>query len=225
VSSTYQSFRYLGTIFWLGVISILTTVIIVGVSVYFAFSQPNLVSSFNSRDTILPELSHSLNKTDIEINQYLIDVTGRLDYWTTFLEKLGPPYNWGKALGPSGGDCSGQLYWVAHKSGLPFLRTTSLQMWYGAWPGVQVKDWYKSEFPNLVFFTFTSKRPFGHVGVVRKNEYPSYLVFSEASQGFNAFKRTTMSRGPTTREKSVVGVKILDLTVGFDKSESLKKNK
>ena len=183
------------------------------------------VASFSDilrpQDSKLPGIVTGYNKTDKEIDKYLKEVTGRMDYWTGRLERLAPAYVWGGFGVGKGGDCSGQMYWVCHMSGLPFIRTTALQMWNGAWPGKVIKSWEKSKFPNLIYFTFSEKRPSGHVGIIRANHYPNYLIFAEASSTAKVFKRTTLTKG-SSHDKSVTGIQELDLTVGFDTLKSLK---
>lgn len=161
-----------------------------------------------------------ITKEQQEMEKFEKEVTERMDYWTSFLERKSPPYIWG-GVGEKGGDCSGQMYWIAHKSGLPYIRTTALQMWSGAWPGRVIKPWKTAKFPNLIYFTFTPKRPSGHVGIVRKNHAPNYLIYAEASSSAKIFKRTTLE-ADTAKDKTVTGIQELDLLVAFNKSISLK---
>jgi hypothetical protein len=166
--------------------------------------------SIRPQDPNLPGIS----KTDKEVTKYLKEVTTRMDYWTGWLERLSPKYVWGGVGIAKGGDCSGQVYWVCHMSGLPYLRTTAFQMWNGAWPGEVIKSWKTSAFPNLIYFTFSEKRPAGHVGIIRKNYHPDYLIFAEASSSAKRFKRTIIE-SDTNYEKTIIGIQKLDLTMGF----------
>lgn len=174
-------------------------------------------------DPKLPGLITKYNQTDVDTHNYIIDVKDRMNYWTTMLERKAPAYVWG-GVGMSGGDCSGQVYYICHMSGLPYLRSTALMMWNGAWPGKVTKSWKDAQFPNLIYFTFTANRPSGHVGLVRTNHYPNYLIFAEASSTANSFKRTIMDPA-TGRGKSLTGIQVLDLTVGFDTKKSIQKSK
>lgn len=182
--------------------------------------QATQEKTINSSDIKAQEKQAAITKEQQKMEKFEKEVITRLNYWTSFLERKSPPYIWG-GVGEKGGDCSGQMYWIVHKSGLPYLRTTALQMWNGAWPGRVIKSWKNSRFPNLIYFTFSPKRPSGHVGIVRVNHAPNYLIYAEASSSAKIFKRTTLEAA-TAKDKSVTGIQELDLLVGFKKSISLK---
>jgi hypothetical protein len=165
--------------------------------------------------------SVSLGQTKFDVplspeDIWVQETINRIEYWADYLERLSPPYVWGEH-GPKGGDCSGEMYWIFHMSGAPFIRTTALQMWSGTWPGYNVKTWEDADSPELIFFTYSSERPQGHVGLVRnRSDYPQKLEFDEASSGANRFKRTVMKKN-SYYDRHFAGVRIPDLSVGFVK--------
>ena len=148
----------------------------------------------------------------------------RLNFYSEMLAKLGPPYVWGGFWGILGGDCSGQIYWICRRAGLPVTRTTSLKMWLnkGAWPGQRIlakagaHD--KAKFANLGFFDYSKKRPRGHVVFIVLNAEDKngkrMILFREASSSKKIFKETIMKQGDY-RWVKLYGILSLDLTPGF----------
>lgn len=89
-----------------------------------------------------------------------------------------PAYVWGGTSIEEGADCSGILFACAQSAGLPVLRTTAYRMARGldGWKSVLVAiDYVKwedgdvqdanAEEGDLIWWTFTSERIDGHVGV------------------------------------------------------------
>jgi hypothetical protein len=148
----------------------------------------------------------------------------RLNFYSELLVKYKVQYVWGGFWGLLGIDCSGGIYWICHMAGLPVHRTTSLQMWlnHGSWPGERVlvkagaSD--RAEFPNIGFFTFSPKRPKGHVMLVILNATDKNgnrkILFREASSSQKIFKETEMKTGDY-RFVRFEGIIVLDLTPGF----------
>jgi len=136
----------------------------------------------------------------------------RIDFFVDLLVKLHPPYVWGGAWGPLGNDCSGSMYWVFRKSGVPVPRTTALAMWNGAWPGTRTlaKDEARenTQFPDLIFFDYSIGRPRGHVGIIRWNvmsQMKRNIMFAEASSSAKRFKETLILQNDS-RWKATHGV-------------------
>jgi len=148
----------------------------------------------------------------------------RLNFYSEMLVRLQVPYVWGGYWGPLTGDCSGQTYWICHMAGLPVHRTTAYKMWLnkGSWPGqrvfVKLNEQDIAQFPSLLFWTYDTKRPFGHVALTVWNATDSKgrrtILFREASFSKKIFKETEMKKGDVRWEK-LVGILILDLTPGF----------
>jgi hypothetical protein len=153
-----------------------------------------------------------------------------IEQYADFLEEMAPEYVWGganpyewtydtlKKKWRKGLDCSGSIHWVLSKSGIKLPRVTALKMWL-TWAGIQTTDpkeiWKVADFPHLIWWTFPTKegkapRPFGHVGLIRKNNQPKgYIDFNEASGASNKFKRTRMV--PMSKhDKYKAGIKYLD---------------
>jgi len=179
--------------------------------------QPSLPS-------VLSDLKASqveLTAEDIEV-QKVIEI---MSYWTSILEQRAPEYVWGasdpdvwtfdtkKQANRKGVDCSGSIFWICRKSGLPFPRVTAYKMYMGmGWPGYVVDNWRDAAFPDLLFFTFTSDRLAGHVGIVKSlNPIVPSLTFSEASSKANKFKRTVMTV-KSYHDQHFQGIRVLDLT-------------
>lgn len=148
----------------------------------------------------------------------------RLNFYSELYVKWRMPYKWGGSSPATSFDCSGFVYDVCKRSGLPVKRTTSYRMWLdkGSWPGERVFVKFNAHdeavFPDLVFFTFSSARKFGHVGLVvinatDKNGRRS-ILFREASSSQKVLKETEMRDGDY-RWIRVEGILILDLTPGF----------
>ena len=75
------------------------------------------------------------------------------------------PYVWGGESVKEGGyDCSGFIYAVFKKIGNPVPRTTSYKYWV-LFDGKEI-HWKEAKCIDLVWFTFSSDRPFGHIGIV-----------------------------------------------------------
>lgn len=89
------------------------------------------------------------------------DFEARLGKVITTLEKENTPYVWGgKSI--KGADCSGVVYLAWKLAGKPFPRMTSRKM--RAVFGIK-GHWKNAEKFDLVFFTITPNRPYGHVGI------------------------------------------------------------
>jgi len=148
----------------------------------------------------------------------------RLNFYSEMLVKLGPPYVWGGFWGILGGDCSGQIYWICRRAGLPVTRTTSLKMWLnkGAWPGERILAkagaHEKAQFANLGFIDYSKDRPRGHVVFIVLNAEDKngkrIILFREASSSKKIFKETIMRKGDY-RWVRLYGIISLDLTPGF----------
>lgn len=149
----------------------------------------------------------------------------RLDFYSKMLVELRVPYIWGGYWGKLGVDCSGYMYWICHMAGLPVKRTTSYRMWLdkGSWPGervfVKFNELERAQFPNVAFFTYDVKRPFGHTVLVVMNALDKQgrrtILFREASSSAKIVKDTEMKQGDY-RWVRVEGFIVLDLTPGFD---------
>jgi hypothetical protein len=149
----------------------------------------------------------------------------RLDFYSKLLVEYHVPYVWGGFWGLLGVDCSGYMYWICHMAGLPVKRTTSYRMWLdkGSWPGervfVKLDELDRAQFPNLVFFTYSAKRPKGHTALVVLNAIDNKgrrtVLFREASSSRKIVKDTEMKKGDY-RWVRVEGFLILDLTPGFN---------
>lgn len=147
-------------------------------------------------------------------------VEERIDFYTSHLLKLAPPYVWGGAWGPLGNDCSGAMAWIHRMAGVPVPRTTALAMWNGAWPGVRLRsrDGAREEarFPNLIFFDYKVDRPRGHVGLIRWNvmlHKKRNLMMAEASWSKKMFKETLILEGDG-RWRATHGVLKVNLKMG-----------
>lgn len=149
----------------------------------------------------------------------------RLNFYSDLLTRLKSPYIWGGFWGTWGGDCSGQIRAICHYAGLPYPRVTSLQMWLnkGAWPGkrvfVKLDEHDIAKFPDLLFWTYDAKRPYGHVAMTVWNATDDKgrrtILFREASFSKKYFKETEM-KDKDGRWVKLVGILILDLSPGFE---------
>ena len=149
----------------------------------------------------------------------------RLNFYSELLVKLKVPYIWGGFWGTLGVDCSGYLYWVCKMAGLPVKRTTSFRMWLdkGSWPGervfVKIDEHDRIRFPDVLFWTYGAKRPFGHTAIAVLNAIDKQgkrtVLFREASSSKKIVKDTEMKKGDY-RWVRLEGFIILDLTPGFD---------
>ncbi|MBI4962517.1 MAG: C40 family peptidase [Desulfomonile tiedjei] len=153
------------------------------------------------------------------------EILQRIDLWVGILESRGPEYVWGgsdpdvltydehKKAWRKGLDCSGSLHFIAKHSGLGYVRTTSLKMFLGAWPGYNLNDWHEARFPDLIFFTLSADRPSGHVALIRIVEGDKGLWMSHASSGENKFMKVCLKKDSKMLHK-MSGVRVLDLMAG-----------
>lgn len=96
------------------------------------------------------------------------------------LAHKGYPYVWGGESRNEGGyDCSGFVYSVAKKMGHPIPRSTSLKYWFMLSDAV-AGGWAEGLWGDLVWFTFSAKRPYGHIGILTG---PSTMWQSGSSTG------------------------------------------
>lgn len=86
-------------------------------------------------------------------------------------------------------DCSGFIYWAGRKAAIPGIRrTTSYDMAHGGsgWTGDTVSSGLRgAQATDIVWWTLSKDRPFGHVGVLLHN----------ASTGFPGVAHASSSRG------------------------------
>lgn len=161
----------------------------------------------------------------IEFKTCVEHILYRLNYYSELLVRMKVPYVWGGFWGLLGVDCSGYIYWICKKAGLPVHRTTSHRMWLdrGSWPGervlVKLDDHYDNvEFPDILFWTY-GKRPYGHTAIIVLNALDNNgnrrILFREASSSKKFVKETLMSKGDY-RWIRLEGFIVLDLTPGFD---------
>jgi len=79
-----------------------------------------------------------------------------------------PRYVWGESTRESRGlDCSGYIFLGAKRAGMPVSRTTSRNMrrGLGGWNGVDIM-FHSTEELDIIWWTFTSARPDGHIGIL-----------------------------------------------------------
>jgi hypothetical protein len=94
-----------------------------------------------------------------------------------------PAYVWGGSESEEKGlDCSGYIFLAARRSGLNVNRTTAFRMAQGdsGWKGMTLSSVDKDHL-DLIFWTFTSERPHGHVGAVW--EHPKQATHASGSKG------------------------------------------
>lgn len=92
---------------------------------------------------------------------------------------VGLPYVWGGSqLSHKGFDCSGAIHHVSKKMGRPIIRTTSRKMWLMI--DGKSKHWSNAYCGDLIWFTFTPNRPYGHIGM---HSFPNQFWHSGASTG------------------------------------------
>jgi len=76
----------------------------------------------------------------------------------------GFPYVWGGSqVSHKGFDCSGAIHHISKKMGRPIPRTTSVRM-YLFFTSSNL-HWTEAKCGDLIWFTFTPNRPFGHIGM------------------------------------------------------------
>ena len=159
---------------------------------------------------------------------YEENILYRLDFYSRLAVIVKTPYVWGGSKDLKALDCSGYIYWICHKAGLPYKRTTSLRMWldHGSWPGERVLVKFdardRAQFPDLLFWTFSVKRPAGHTALVILNAEDKKgnrtILFREASSSKKIVKETEMKTGDY-RWVRLEGILILDLAPGFKKKK------
>jgi hypothetical protein len=96
---------------------------------------------------------------------------------------LHAPYVWGDAkleIGASG-DCSGKLFSIFRRCGVPVLRTTAERMWHSnvsGWDG-RIVPFGEAKKASIMNMTTQSSRPFGHIGMLITDTYKgqSALMF------------------------------------------------
>jgi hypothetical protein len=79
-----------------------------------------------------------------------------------------PRYVWGGSESEAKGvDCSGYIHLAAKRSGMPVSRTTSRNMRHGlgGWTGYDIL-FNSAEELDIVWWSFTSARPNGHIGIL-----------------------------------------------------------
>jgi len=76
-------------------------------------------------------------------------------------------------------------------------------MWV-VWGGHEKADWQSGAFSDLVWFTFTAQRPFGHVGMIKING-----EFYNASSSRRAFVLSQFAPG-NTYDRHFAGIKSLE---------------
>lgn len=149
-------------------------------------------------------------------DSFINRVLSRIEIVANLYEITKVPYTKGN------NDCSGTMTKIVgnilRKAGIGgFPRTTSRKMWI-VWPGVNYTGskevFERGQFPDILWFTYSPKRPRGHVTLIRTNE-DGGITFSEASSSKKYFKRTRMKKGDY-RYNHIYGSKILDLTPGFE---------
>lgn len=143
-----------------------------------------------------------------DIDRETLEVVRRLDTWTGILEDKSPVYAKGEE-NEKFADCSGALWYIFHKSGLPYPRTTAFKMWI-VWSGIEIKDKLKRKFPHLQWFSF--KKPRDHISIVRFRDKKG-TWYSHASWGKQQFVRSYMKDSSST-DQDVSGIKEIDLTPG-----------
>lgn len=130
-----------------------------------------------------------------------LEVIRRLDTWTGIMEDKSPVYARGEESELKA-DCSGAIWYIFHRSGLPYPRTTAYKMFY-VWSGLVIEDKSKRQFPFLQWFDF--KKPFDHVSIVRYRDKRG-TWYAHASWSRQKFVRSYM-KDNSTQDKAVSGVK------------------
>jgi hypothetical protein len=98
-----------------------------------------------------------------------------------------PKYVWGGSESEAKGvDCSGYIYLAAKRSGMPVSRTTARNMRHGlgGWTGNNIL-FNSAEELDIVWWTFTSARSDGHIGILwqDRNGFPAVTHASSSSGG------------------------------------------
>jgi hypothetical protein len=127
-----------------------------------------------------------------------------------------PRYVWGGSESEAKGvDCSGYIHLAAKRSGMPVSRTTSRNMRHGlgGWAGYDIM-FNSAEELDIVWWSFTSTRPNGHIGILwrDKDGFPAVTHSSTSSKGvtvgyiqgslfrdISAVRRITLGESPKTR--------------------------
>jgi hypothetical protein len=94
-----------------------------------------------------------------------------------------PRYVWGGSESEAKGlDCSGYIFLAARRAGLNVRRTTAIRMAEGesGWKGMTLSSIDKDHL-DLIFWTFKTERPHGHVGAVW--QHPKQATHASSSKG------------------------------------------
>ena len=118
-----------------------------------------------------------------------LSATDRISVWReaqAIIDKK-PRYSWGGHVTEEKGlDCSGFVYLVYRRAGIPVGRTTSRNMRLGrsGWDGEDLGD-QPFQIGDLVFWTWRERpdRPDGHVGIIMNNWGSVEAAHSSARRG------------------------------------------
>lgn len=122
----------------------------------------------------------------------------------------GYPYVWGGSTfrRHKGFDCSGFIYSVFRLYDKPIPRTTSRRYFY-SFKG-DTFDWLESSVGDLVWFTFSNSRPYGHIGIITEPKIGKSIVWFWQSGASSGPKRSKLWKtGYWDRHKAIckVGLK------------------
>lgn len=112
------------------------------------------------------------------------DFKARFEKELRWILKQKPKYVWGGTSDVTGIDCSGYLWLAAKRSGLPVFRTTAKNMacardgWTFLGKHLGVRD---AEELDFVWWTFIKSRPFGHIGVLLRDQNTLFPGVTHAS--------------------------------------------